>query len=100
MCIRDSPRSGGRRQYKYLIIIFDHYTKFTKLYPINRATTSKILNIIIQSYIPEVGSPKTIITDHGTQFKGKIWRDTLLDHGVKTKHIKPQYTIPAVTRCV
>ena len=78
------PRSGGRRQYKYLIIIFDHYTKFTKLYPINRATTSKILNIIIQSYIPEVGCPKTIITDHGTQFKGRRWRDTLLDHGVKT----------------
>ena len=36
------PRSGGRHQQKYLIIIFDHYIKFTKLYPINRATTNKM----------------------------------------------------------
>ena len=78
------PRSGGRHQYKYLIITFDHYTKFKKLYPINRATTKKILTIIIQHYVPEVGSPKTIITAHGTQFKGKKWKDTLLDHGVRT----------------
>ena len=39
-------RSGGRHQYKYFIILFDHYTRFTKLYPINRATTKKILNIV------------------------------------------------------
>ena len=78
------PRSGGRHQYKYLIIVFDHYTRFTKLYPINRATTQKILNIIIQQYIHEVGTPKSIITDHGTQYKGSKWKDTLLNNGVKT----------------
>ena len=64
------PRSGGRHQYKYFVIMLDHYTRFTKLYPINRATTQKILNIIFQEYICEAGTPKSIITDHGTQFKG------------------------------
>ena len=64
--------------------MFDHYTKFIKLYLINLATTNKILNIITLNYIPDVGCPKTIITDHGTQFKGRRWRDTLLEHGVKT----------------
>ena len=86
------PRSGGRHQYKFIIIIFDHYTKFTKLYPINRATTKKILGVLIQHYIPEIGTPKSIITDHGTQFKGRKWNFitlldntiTLLDNGVKT----------------
>ena len=78
------PHSVGRHQYKYLIIIFDHYTRYTKLYPINRATTQKILNIIIQQYIHEVGTSKSIITDHGTQFKGNKWKDTLRNNGVKT----------------
>ena len=78
------PRSGGRHQYKYFIILFDHYTRFTKLYPINRATTQKILNIICQNYISEVGAPKSIITDHGTQFKGSKWKDTLREKGIKT----------------
>ena len=78
------PRSGGRHQYKYIIIIFDHYTKYTKLYPLNRATTSKILEIVMNKYIPEVGKPSMIITDHGTQFRGRKWRETLIHLGVKT----------------
>ena len=78
------PRSGGKHQYKYLIIVFDHYTRFTKLFPINRATTQKILKLILEPYISEVGIPKCIITDHGTQFKGNRWKNTLLTHGIKT----------------
>ena len=45
---------------------------------INRATTTKILEIIKNKYITEIGKPYTIITDHGTQFKGRKWRDELL----------------------
>ena len=78
------PRSGGRSRYKYIVIILDHFSKFTKLYPISKATTQKVLNIILNNYIPEVGKPETIITDHGTQFKGKKWRITLLTEGIKT----------------
>ena len=81
---RPFPRSGGRHRYKYLIIIMDHFTKFIKLYPVNRATTLKILGVITELHIPEIGKPSSIITDHGTQFKGKRWRDTLLSLGIKT----------------
>ena len=78
------PCSGGRHQYKFLIIMFDHYTKFTKLYAINRATTQKTLGIIVQQYLPEIGKPKSIISDHGTQFRGKRWKETLMNNGIKT----------------
>ena len=78
------PRSGGRHRYKFIIIIFDHFTKYTKLYAISRATTKKILEIVIGHYMPEIGKPTSIITDHGTQFKGSKWRDSLLRHGIKT----------------
>ena len=75
------PRSGGRSRFKYIVIMFDHFSKFAKLYPINKGTTSKILAIITNNYIPEVGKPETIVTDHGTQFKGKKWRTELLFYG-------------------
>ena len=78
------PRSGGRHRFKYIVIIFDHYSKFTKLYPISKATTNKILDIIINKYILEVGRPETIVTDHGTQFKGKRWKVELLKMGIPT----------------
>ena len=40
------PRSGGRCRYKYIVIMFDHFSKFTKLYPISKATTKKIIKVI------------------------------------------------------
>ena len=88
MCIRDRcgpfHRSGGRSRFRYIVIIFDHFSKFTKLYPISKATTRKILEIIKNKYKSEVGKPETIVTDHGTRFKGKKWRTELLTVGIKT----------------
>ena len=88
MCIRDRcgpfPRSGGNHRYKFIIIIFDHFSKYTKLYAISRATTKKILEIVIGRYITEIGKPSSIITDHGTQFKGSKWRNNLLKHNIRT----------------
>ena len=78
------PHSGGRHKFKFIVIMFDHFTKYTKLYAINRATTKKILDIIIGQFIPEIGKPSTIITDHGTQFKGRRWREKLLEVNIKT----------------
>ena len=72
------PRSGGRHRYKFIVIMFNHFSKYTKLYPINRATMKKVLDIILGPYILEVGTPNSIITDHGTQFKGRKWREQLL----------------------
>ena len=78
------PRSKGRGRYKYILIILYHFTKFIKLYTLNKATTRKILDIVKDKYIPEVGKSDMIITDHGTQLKGKKWKDELLSVGVKT----------------
>ena len=71
-------------KFKYIIIIFDHYTKYTKLYLISRATMKKILEVIIQKYLPEVGKPETIVTDHGTQFRRKKWKEELLKLQIRT----------------
>ena len=84
ICGPPFPRSVGRSRFRYIVIVFDHFSKFTKLYPRSKATTQKILEIIISKYIPEVGKPETIVTYHGTQFKGKKWRTELLNVGIKT----------------
>ena len=86
------PRSGGRHRYKFIVIIFDHFSKYTKLYPINRATTNKVLDIILGRYILEVGTPNSIITDHGTQFKGRNGENIFSN--MASKLIKHQCTIP------
>ena len=54
-----------------------------RLYSINRATTKKIIEIILNKFIPEVGKPTAVITDHGTQFKGNLWKNKLCEHNIK-----------------
>ena len=89
------PRSGGRHRFRFIVIMFDHFTKYTKLYSINRATTNKIIEIILTKFIPEVGKPMAIITDHGTQFKGTQWKSNSGNMVLKpTKH---PFITPAVT---
>ena len=57
------PRSGGRQRHKYIVIIWDHFTKYTKLYQISSAST----RVIINRYIVEIGKLESIITDHRTR---------------------------------
>ena len=71
---------------KYILVIVDNFTKYVKLYPMKRATTVITLNKL-KSYIQEVGKPKAILTDNGTQFTSKSWVKQL-----KALEIKPKYT--------
>lgn len=75
-----SVRTGKR----FIIVILDCYSKYVKLYAIKRATTRTILDKIKNDYLQNVGVPDAIITDHGSQFKGKRWHDELLEIGIKT----------------
>ena len=83
---RPFPRSGGRQ-----LQIHSHYLDhFTKLYPISKASTKVIIKIIVEKHIVDTGVLESVITDHGTPFKGRWWREEMINKG-----IKPPYTIPA-----
>ena len=70
---------------KYLLIIVDNFTKYVKLYPMKKATTAITINKLKQ-YIFEVGKPKTILTDNGTQFTSKSWTKNLEKLGIRPKY--------------
>ena len=75
------PTSIGRA--KYLLTTIDVFSKYVALYPIARANTNTAIRKIFENHIPNHGKPKSIITDHGTQFTSAAWRNKL-----KTEEIK------------
>lgn len=75
------PRSIGGVQY--LFVMLDVFSKFVRLYPVKRATTRIVLNKIQTDYLPNVGRPQRILSDHGTQFTSSVWRDTLEKWGIR-----------------
>lgn len=67
------PLPTGRFGLQYIFVVVDIFTKFTKLYPVKRATTQAALNKIFSDYIPKYGKPIKIHSDNATQFKSNKW---------------------------
>lgn len=74
---------GGVR---HLLVFIDNFTKYVKLYTMKRATTTIAINKL-RLYSQEVGTPKAILTDNGTQFTSPKWIKQL-----EAMNIKPKFT--------
>ena len=63
--------------------MLDAFSKYVKLYAIKRQTTRIALKKLIESYIPEVGKPERVLSDHGTQFTSHVWSRKLRELGIR-----------------
>lgn len=75
------PRSPGG--FCYLFVMVDLFSKFVKLYPLKKATSKKIITKITQDYFQNVGRPKAILSDNGSQFTSKVWKDFISECNIK-----------------
>lgn len=75
------PRSiGGVR---YVFVVLNVFTKYVKLFPLKKATSKVMLSRITKEYFPEVGKPRKILSDHGSQFTSATWLEGLNAEGVQ-----------------
>ncbi|XP_076547390.1 KRAB-A domain-containing protein 2-like [Osmia lignaria lignaria] len=77
------PLPTARGGFKYLVVFLDVFSKFVRLYPLRRATTVVTLTRLTKDFIPSVGKPACIISDHGAQFTLKVWAEELKNHDIK-----------------
>lgn len=59
----------------YLLVIFDWFTKFTLLYPLKKATATKIVEIVENNVFLMFGVPQLIICDNGVQFRSNEFKN-------------------------
>lgn len=76
------PLPKGRGGVQYILVAVDLFSKYVKLMPLKKANTRASLNRIEKDLLP-ILKPKTILTDHGTQFTARAWRETLHTWGIK-----------------
>ena len=65
-----------------LLIVLDHLTKFVFLKPLRKFTTKPIIEYLEDYIFSTFGVPETIISDNGSQFKSKEFRDLMAKFGV------------------
>lgn len=79
------PIPKGKYGNKFLFVCMDVFTKFTQVYPINKANTKNCVRMIERHYIPLCGVPTTILSDHGKSFVSNLWNQEMERLGITPK---------------
>ncbi|GFW81584.1 retrovirus-related Pol polyprotein from transposon 17.6 [Trichonephila clavipes] len=73
-------------RYRFLLIITDHFTKWSELIPLQKASAQAIANALFENYISRYGAAISLISDNGPQFISGVFEH--LSHRLDIKHIK------------
>jgi transposase InsO family protein len=74
------------RGVRYILVCFEVFTKYVKLYPIKTATTKSCLNKLVNHYFVKVVKPQVVLSDNGTQFQSPLWKGDVQKHGVEVRY--------------
>ncbi|GFX76354.1 uncharacterized protein TNCV_593171 [Trichonephila clavipes] len=66
------PASRPER-YRYLLVITDHFTKWSELIPLRKASAQAIAYALFENYILRYGAPISLISDKGPQFISEVF---------------------------
>ncbi|GFX57913.1 retrovirus-related Pol polyprotein from transposon 412 [Trichonephila clavipes] len=82
-----SPYPASRpERYRFLLVITDHFTKWSELIPLRKASAQAIANALFENYISRYGAPISLISDNGPQFISDVFEH--LSHRLDLKHMK------------
>jgi transposase InsO family protein len=70
------PFPNAVRSLKYIVVIVDNLSKYSKLYPIKTANATTAIKSL-EKFIDQNGYPKNIVRDNGTQFTFLQWRNKM-----------------------
>ncbi|GFU92709.1 retrovirus-related Pol polyprotein from transposon 297 [Trichonephila clavipes] len=72
--------------YRFLLVITNHFTKWSELIPLRKASAHAIANALFENYISRYGAPISLISDNGSQFISEVFKH--LSHRLDIKHMK------------
>ena len=78
------PRSNFGHQY--IFVMYDVFSKFTKIYPMKKISTRGCLSKVVKDYMPKYGPITALLSDNASLFSSPVWRQTLEEHNVKCYH--------------
>ncbi|GFX57074.1 retrovirus-related Pol polyprotein from transposon 412 [Trichonephila clavipes] len=73
-------------RYRFLLVITDHFTKWSELIPLRKASAQAIANALFENYISRYGAPISLISDNDPQFISEVFEH--LSHRLDIKHMK------------
>ncbi|GFV83657.1 retrovirus-related Pol polyprotein from transposon 17.6 [Trichonephila clavipes] len=79
------PASRPER-YRFLLVITDHFIKWSELIPLRKASAQAIANALFENYISRYEAPIFLISYNGPQFISEVFEH--LSHRLDIKYMK------------
>ena len=77
------PMPTSRFGFKFILVLYDVFSKFTKIYPLKKLSTKACANKIIKDYVPKYGKMESILSDNASIFASRKWREELEGAGIR-----------------
>src|SRR5690348_17066247 len=68
---------------RYVLVIADNFTRWVELVALSSITSKAVVKALREEWIFRYGSQKTILTDNGTQFCSKLFKDFCTEFGMQ-----------------
>lgn len=94
------PASGKGRQNRFLFVVQDELSKWVELFPMRAATAKRVVDCLVNHVFCRYGSPKSILSDNGSQFTSKIMKRMCKDWKIKHYFTSPYHPQPNQTERV
>lgn len=78
---------------RHLMVVIDHYSGWIEAYPLRTKANEGIWERMANDYVPRHGTPRILISDQGTEFRGAGWEQWLEQNGIehrRTSGYNPQ----------
>ncbi|XP_016199941.1 uncharacterized protein LOC107640950 [Arachis ipaensis] len=85
------PFSVGPRQVKYLLVAIDYYTKWVEAEPLASISSANCRKFMWRQVITRFGIPEVVVSDNGTQFADKKFREFLAGLGIKQRFLSVEH---------
>ena len=77
------PLPTTRPTFKYDVVIVDYFTKWAEAKPLAMISSRKVQDFVWEAIICRYDIPQEIISDNGTQFDNKEFREFCEELGIK-----------------
>ena len=85
------PLPTSERGYKYCLVMLDHYSGWPEVYPLKNKSNAEVWRNLRIDFVPRHGAPRILISDQGTEFKGRGFDEWLIGNRIDHRRISPYH---------